>query len=418
MGKPNLIPSLDEFRDLLVKCDLCNDCLPVCPTYRKMEDKRFSPIRPVLLGTEALRKGFEFTEEHLDNLAVCALCGRCIVECPPEIDIVSLNLALKKAALKSKLDSPGAFQLLLDNLKRTTNLYGIDNQDRIDVGQSDMVLDEDADYLLYLGCMNAFDPDLAQSYVEKIREQASDATGLVHAGSTTPEEARACYRLMKIAGLKVATLRDKEICCGWPARAAGDEKLFKKLLKKLGKALKKTKITNVVTTCAMCYHVLKEYLPRVKSKLKLNVVHAAQLLDELIQAGKIPLHPTTSNAIYHEGCYLGRYGKVYEAPRRVIQAVTANHLLEMESQREKAACCGGSINFMYPDFALWVGNDLLAEAQDQDVKTVVNVCPLCEMNLNYSAKVAGDPVDVVGLCKFVYDHTRQEKQSKVDAKPG
>lgn len=405
-NKSNLLPELSDYKDVLVKCDLCNDCLDICPIYQKTQMKKFSPLAPVMLGTELNRKDFTFQADHLEGLNICTLCGRCVEKCPPKIDLLGLNLSLKKTALKKKLKVPGAYELFLENMNKTGNIYGINNEHRIDVKQS-FQFDEDADFLIYLGCMNAFEPAIAQEYVNIIRKKSPEATGLVHAGTTTPTEFIDLYNIMKHAGLKLKTLGEDESCCGWPAYVNGNEVLFKKMLKKLAKNIKKANIKTLVTPCAMCYYILKEYLPRVDKKLNYNIIHATDLILELFNQGKIEPIPNPETTTYHEGCYLGRYSKKYDEPREIIKKIAGDSYIELNEIKKDAKCCGGSINFIYPDFALWIGKDLMDEAKEKKIKNIVNTCPLCIMNIKYSAITTNADLNVLGISSYTYENIKK-----------
>ena len=407
MGK-KILPNLSDFQRELVKCDLCNDCLDICPIYMKTKMKKFSPIAPIILGSEVGKKGFKYLEEHLENLNSCTLCRRCIEHCPPKIDLIGLNLALKKDALSKKLKVPGAYQILLNNLKTVGNIYGIDNNYRIDIQNPIFEFDEDAEYLLFIGCMNAFESALAEEYVSIIRKKTPEATGLVHAGTTTPKEVIDFYKIMKLVGLRVKTLGKDEGCCGWPALVSGNESLFRKTLKKLAKNIKKAKTEKIITTCAMCYYVLNEYLPKVDVKSSYTVLHATDLILDLIVQNKIKLKQNNDKTTYHEGCYFGRYSEKYEGPRSIIQKIVGNNYIELEDIKKDAKCCGGSINFIYPDLALWIGKDLLDEAKEKNIINIVNTCPLCIMNIKYSVLTENVKINVLGISSYVYENINKE----------
>ena len=77
-----------------------------------------------------------------------------------------------------------------------------------------------------------------------------------------------------------------------------------------------------------------------------EVIHYTPLLEQLIQSGKMAMTPGegTTKITYHDSCYLGRYNDGYEAPRRILGAMSDLTLLEMERSREKSFCCGGGNN--------------------------------------------------------------------------
>jgi Fe-S oxidoreductase len=122
------------------------------------------------------------------------------------------------------------------------------------------------------------------------------------------------------------------------------------------------------------------------------VVHHTQLLQELIDTGKLRLEGGGSfqgkKITYHDSCYLGRANEVYEAPRKVLEALDAE-LIEMKRCRKNGLCCGAGggqmfkeeekgtnrVNFERTDEALATGANFIAAA-----------CPFCNTMLTDGVK--------------------------------
>ena len=95
----------------------------------------------------------------------------------------------------------------------------------------------------------------------------------------------------------------------------------------------------------------------------LDSIHYVELLDELIQQGVIrPTNPVDLKVTYHDPCYLGRHAGIYEAPRRILEAIPGVTLMEMQNNRERSFCCGGGGGGPWKDR---VSKESLGRNQDQ-----------------------------------------------------
>ena len=209
---------------------------------------------------------------------------------------------------------------------------------------------------------------------------------------------RGCTAREKLTGIQKATekllnladvdyhILDDEKCCGSVLLRTGFIKEAQEQIEKNSDVFGDEVI---LTSCAGCYKTLKEDYENV------NVIHISQLLDDLINEGKLDLTKTDLNVTYHDSCHLGRHMEVFDEPRDVIESIA--DLVEMENIRENSLCCGagGGVKSAYPEIASQMAKSRIEQVKDTGCETLITACPFCKLNL------ANDEFEVLDLTEFL-----------------
>ena len=149
---------------------------------------------------------------------------------------------------------------------------------------------------------------------------------------------RALAEILQHAGADFGLLFDAERTAGCDVRRAGEEGLYATLAEENIKAISACKFERIFSSDPHSYHTLKNEYPSFGGSW--TVLHHSELLLELIEAGRIsPARRLGYRVTYHDPCTLGRYNGVYDAPRRVLEAIGVE-LHEMPRNRDNSLCCG------------------------------------------------------------------------------
>ena len=224
---------------------------------------------------------------------------------------------------------------------------------------------EQPDILFWVGCAGSFD-----DRAKRISKAFSD--------------------ILAKCGIKFAILGQEESCTGDPARRAGNEFLFQMMAYQNIKVLNGYEVKKIVTACPHCFNTLKNEYPELGGNYE--VIHHTQLLQELIDQGKIKLSDATEfkgkRVTYHDSCYLGRANDVYEAPRSLLASLDVD-LAEMGRSKKTGMCCGAGGGQMFKEEENGkerINTNRTKEALETGAEIIVANCPFCTTMLEDGVK--------------------------------
>ncbi len=247
----------------------------------------------------------------------CTTCLACVEACPVGVEHVPLVVQMRRRLVEGgSIDRN--LQRALEHIAQYGNSFGEPAQRRArwTEGLAFQIKDarsEPVDVLWFVGDHASFDPE------------AQVVT-------------RAAARLFHRAGLDFGIVYDDERNSGNDVRRIGEEGLYEMLVRDNLATLGRARFRRIVTTDPHSYNTLRFEYPRFGGAFR--VLHASELLAELIGSGKLVLDRRLDVvATYHDPCHLSRYARLTEAPRALLRALGAT-LREMPRNRANSFCCG------------------------------------------------------------------------------
>jgi Fe-S oxidoreductase len=367
----------------------------------------------------------EITDELVDVVYECTLCGSCDVSCKVcRYDMHPLSGAKEfRYYLNQKGIVPPAYPGVIAKLRDTGNMAGAPQSQRADWAEelglkklaapgapatADTVAK--ADVLFHAGCLYSFNPALRNVV-------------------------QASARVLAKGGLDFAIDSD-ERCCGGKAYDMGYRDDFEAAAKANLEKWAAAGVKTVISPCATCFWTFKRLYPKVAGDdYGLEILHTTQVADRLIKEGKLKLaNPVPMKVTYHDPCHLGRQGEdyvpwdgkeakifgqavvydpprpryngafgVYEPPRDVLKAIPGLELVEMERTKEAAWCCGGggAVPQAYPDFADFTAAKRLDEAQTTGAEAIATACSSCNRILGSAKASDGGTMKTIDVLELV-----------------
>jgi len=241
---------------------------------------------------------------------------------------------------------------------------------------------ENPDILFWVGCAGSFD------------QRAQKIT-------------KAFVSILNKVQIKFAILGKEEACTGDPARRAGNEFLFQMMAYQNIQTLNHYGIKKIVTACPHCFNIIKNEYPALGGSYE--IIHHSVFLQQLIDEGKIRMKEGGSfkgkKITYHDSGYLGRANNIYEAPRKVLEALDAE-LVEMKHCRSRGMCCGAGGAQMWKEEekgSIRINQKRTLEAIETGAGIVAAACPYCNTMLmdGLKSQEKEGEMDVLDIAELV-----------------
>ena len=321
-----------------------------CPMYEKFMFASASPRGLLYLAAAVAHRNVPVTEDLVHRAYQCLTCGVCDDIC--YINKVQAIHGLREEIVERGLGPLPANQAVDERIKKTNNFFGFPPKDRIKWAE-DLELSPEGDLLFFPGCYDSY---------------------------RYPQQARATVRVLKKAGLKIAHLGTREICCGAHAFWDGNTALAKTKAQALIGAIEKTGIKELLVSCADCYRVFREDYEVIFGGLPFKVKHLSVKLAELLDERRLNMtHEIRMTLTYHDPCRLFNHFMIGQEAREVIQRIPGADFREMRDGARWSGCCGSGgmvVQEAFPAFSEDIARRRLNRAKSFAPLLITN-CPHC-----------------------------------------
>jgi len=338
----------EEKADILRKCNLCGDCLEVCPVYPLTSFSNQSPadIQQKILGALDGRPS-EIAREMANS---CLRCAICIKSCPMGLNPFHLQDILKAELVSCGYEVPSINSRLSDPVNALQEIMGYL---QIKPSQIRWLTEvpaepEHKDTLVFFGCGNRMMPELNLAILD----------------------------LLEGMGIDFIAIGGGKLCCGY-ARflAIGDLATADRMAGEWFAALNAFQPKRVAFTCGSCYHQAERLFHSVPD-MSFQPMHVSKLLAEGMHRLKFNKRVEAEITV-HDSCQISRKIGDVESVRKLLGAIPGVTLVEMAHNKENALCCGLGAQSSYPNIAETFRQQILDEARQTNSQVLATTCVGC-----------------------------------------
>jgi len=344
----------------------CGFCREECPSYKTFGLESYSGRGRMSIAWAVLEGKLGLTNEIAKRIYACTMCGYCSARC--SMNVTAVIKALREELVERGLVPPEVRDFL-ENTYKYGNPWKQPREKRGEWAKSTEIrpYESNDEFLYYVGYVGSYD-------------------------TRGNNVAKALGKVLLEGGLSFGVLGSDEDCDGNEVNMLGERGLFQLLMEKNIQKFKKLGVKKIVTLSPHAYNAIKNEYPLYGENFE--VMHYTQLLQEIIRNGKLRISKgLKARVTYHDPCFLGRYNKEYDAPRKILRDIPGIELVEMGRNKENSFCCGGGGGNFYTDF-FGSGEDSpnrirVREAYNTGAEILAVACPACMIMLDDAVKVEG-----------------------------
>ncbi len=411
--------SLADYMEDLYLCARCGYCKSMVRARDKTD--LVCPIREKTGGFDAftakgrniIARGIlegkidvsKLSEEFIDSLYSCTLCGNCQEHClaldprswdsfpnnkftDHKVDILGITEALRSLVVE-KGEPPPVIREVLRNISLHGNPEGKPRSKRDEFTrqlkfQIKRVGEQDCKTLLYVGSVASYNP----------RNQKT---------------VRAIAELLHIGNVDFCIFGDEEEDSGADALRLGEAGLFEELANRNFELLKKHKIEHIICVSPHDYDAfLNDYpvfLGEKWTRLNLKIQHYTEFLADLVKNKMLNINKRIDRTVtFHDPCYLGRINGVYEAPREILRKA-CSRLVEMRLSRHNSYCCGGGGGGLWyePLHKPRLDIERVNQALQVGAEIIAVACPVCAQMLENGVDAADCNIQILDVAEILLE---------------
>ncbi len=390
----------DSYRGVLnsplKQCAQCAACRDACPVYSAMQNESVYPGGRYRATMAVEQQVVARDADFPNNLLACTTCGACKASCPLEIDHAAFIIDRRTQNAATDGNANEKHEAMRESYIREGNVYGEPHDHRSDWMRGDEAshfhIVERGDIAYFVGCTAAFrSRDTAVSAMKILSRMIPDG---------------------------IVILGNEEECCGGPLVRAGQEHRagVAARVREMVQRFVLRGVKRIIFSCPGCYSSAIDFWPRMLgARLPFEVMHIVEFVAAEVRAGRVQFKEHPVDVTYHDPCHLGRQLGIFDAPREILAAIPGVHLVEMEHNREQAACCGagGAMRAALPDVASTIASRRIEEAVRTKASTIVTSCVFCEQAIQMAIEahsVSMSCIDIVKLLSLELLPIDREKQ--------
>lgn len=394
-------------------CIKCGLCVPGCPTYKVTLSETESPRGRVMLARNVLEGKLKPGDNFQDQMDRCMDCLACNKICPVGIKPADLALDMRYASEQIK---PTWWKSIVFGglLKTPTRLEFASLPVRLYQSLGIRWLAHKLKIFSLLPAkLRDLEAQLPKIPVQPLRlrvpvtmlpenEHKHTVGFFLGCGQSIlhSRSSEATLTVLRHNGCKIITPRETK-CCGMPARGYGrmDEALT--MARFNIELYEKLECDLIVTDCATCGSMLKEYAGFFKDDpvwadraalFSRKVRDVSEFLSSIpLKSPEVAIKKTVT---VHDPCHMVRAQNIRNQPREILELINGLEIVEMKGADE---CCGsaGSQLITHYTNSSSILDRKIASILETDADAVASGCPACRMQITTGLKRSGVNIDVV-----------------------